>query len=385
MKRIFLLSLLVAFTALSASAIRLKHRPWLQNVGETEATIVWVTDCLSVGWVELAPDDGSHFYQRPRQKFWHSAGGIKQKDSVHVVRLTGLQPGVRYRYRVGAQEVLGHRGTSVRYGDAAVTDMWRQAPYSFVTASTAAPSVSFAVVNDIHDNAPRLEKLVGLCNAEQTDFFVFNGDMLSQFTSQERMFKGFMDTATRLFASEKPIVYARGNHETRHAFASAFHRYFAPCRPQLYYTFRRGPVFFVVLDTGEDKPDCDPAYSSITDFDAYRTEQAEWLRGVVNSEAYRTAPFRVVIAHMPPLGGWHGTREVQEKFIPLLRQSAPDLMICGHLHQNIHQAPTAEVPFPILVNSHTSAVQATATAETLSVKILGEDGKTLNSFEVKKK
>lgn len=36
--------------------------PWLQAVGETEFTVVWTTNVDAVVWVEVAPDDGTHFY-----------------------------------------------------------------------------------------------------------------------------------------------------------------------------------------------------------------------------------------------------------------------------------------------------------------------------------
>ena len=48
-----------------------------------------------------------------------------------------------------------------------------------------------------------------------------------------------------------------------------------------YYSFSRGPVSFVVLDSGEDKPDDAPVYAGLADFDAYRSKQAEWLKGEV--------------------------------------------------------------------------------------------------------
>lgn len=37
--------------------IKIKHGPYLQNLKETEVTIVWLSDKPSIGWVEIAPDD----------------------------------------------------------------------------------------------------------------------------------------------------------------------------------------------------------------------------------------------------------------------------------------------------------------------------------------
>ena len=74
---------------------------------------------------------------------------------------------------------------------------------------------------------------------------------------EAQFFGGFMDTATNMFAGEVPAFFARGNHETRGAFSVNFPEYFPTNSGKLYYAFRQGPVYFIVLDCGEDKPDSD--------------------------------------------------------------------------------------------------------------------------------
>ena len=119
------------------------------------------------------------------------------------------------------------------------------------------------------------------------------------------------------------------------------------------YCFQDGPVFFLVLDGGEDKPDSDIEYSELAHFDDYRTRQAEWLKKVVASEEFRQAPFRVVIMHIPPTAStWHGTRDVMEKLIPVLNGSDIDVMLCGHTHNYrfIGKGEEPGINFPILIN-----------------------------------
>lgn len=383
MKKTFLHLLLLLF-AIPVSAIRLKSMPYLQNVTDTEATIVWLTDKQSVGWIELAPDDNTHFYHAERPRRWDAKDGIKNEDTIHVVKLTGLTPGTRYRYRVYAQEVLSHKDYRVHFGDITATDVWGREPLSFVTSSAQSPSTSFAVVSDIHENSEMLEKLLGQCDMQKTDFFVYNGDMVSHFTSENQLLKGFLNTSVKLFASEKPMYYVRGNHETRRTFAPMFHRYFSPAEPRLYFTVRRGPVFLVMLDTGEDKPDSDLEYSGITDYDHYRDEQAEWLKGVLESEEYRTAPYKVIIGHIPPADDWHGDREVKQKFVSQLSKAAPDLMLCGHLHKYIHHEVTPETPFPIIVNSNNTILKITADPEHMEVTAVNAQGKQIDRFIIKR-
>lgn len=376
--------LLLSVSVYAQEGIKLAHGPYLQNMGPDEVTIVWLSDKPSVGWVELAPDDGSNFYATERPRFFDAKNGVKNTSTIHTVKLKGLNPGTNYRYRVFAQEVLSHIGHKIVYGDYAATNVYSKKPLVFRTSDPANQTISFAMVNDIHGNNELLENLVSKCDLKKTDFIIFNGDMVSVFNEENHIFNGFMDKATALFASEIPMYYTRGNHETRGAFATEFQRYFSPKEENIYYTFRQGPVCFVILDTGEDKPDSDIEYAGITVYDEYRSEQAEWLRQVLNSKEYKEAPFKVIVAHIPPIGGWHGNLEVENKFMPLLREAKPDLMLCGHLHRFVHQKATAETPFPIIVNSNTAVLKAAANSEELDVQVIDTEGKVLDRFSVKK-
>ncbi len=50
---------------------------YLQNVKENEATIVWEADKPSIGWVELVPDDGTHYYGEERTKYFDTTNEVK--------------------------------------------------------------------------------------------------------------------------------------------------------------------------------------------------------------------------------------------------------------------------------------------------------------------
>ncbi len=380
-----LLWVFVALTGAQEKGIKLIHGPYLQNVGPDEATIVWVADKPSVGWVELAPEGTESFYAVERPRFYDTENGVKKTSTVHSVKLKGLQPDTRYRYRVFAQEVLSHIGHKIVYGYFASTDVYTKKPLTFKTLSPKKSTVSFAMVNDIHGDSDLLQTLIGKCNLKQTDLFFFNGDMVSVSHNEAQVFEGFMDRATSLFAAEIPMYYARGNHETRGAFATEFQRYFSPKEKNLYFAFRQGPVYFILLDTGEDKPDSDIEYAGITVYDDYRTEQAAWLKDILSSKEYKEAPYKVVVAHIPPIGDWHGIEEVKNKFMPLLREAGPDLMLCGHLHRLVHDKATAQTPFPILVNPNKAVVQVEAGPENMNVKVVDVEGKMLDSFVVKRR
>ena len=135
-----------------------------------------------------------------------------------------------------------------------------------------------------------------------------------------------------------------------------------------------------MLDTGEDKPDSDIEYSGITDYDGYRTDQVEWMKELYKNEDFKQAEFKVVIAHMPPsadLNIWHGQKDVMKKFVPILNELGVDLMLCGHLHRNKYEEPSAGIKFPVLVNSNNSVVSVETNGDQMNLEVFDLDGKVV--------
>lgn len=384
MKKILLFCSLLLAVSFSAHAIKIIHGPYLQNVTDTEATFVWISDSLSLGWVEIAPDDGSHYYKTERPRYHDVSNGIKNESRIHSVKVSGLKPGTTYRYRVYAKEITAHKGNYVAYGRTAATDVFRKQALKFKTLDSSAGTVSFTMINDIHGKPERLRTLVNNAGLDGTDMVLFVGDMVSVFENEEQVFSGFMDEAVSLFASEKPMYYTRGNHETRGRLAWAFQDYFSPKSDHIYYMYRQGPVCFVALDSGEDKPDSDLEYYGLTMYDEYRDEQVAWLGKVLQSEEFLTAPFKVVTCHMPPFGGWHGDFEVASKFIPVLEAAGVDIMLSGHLHKYVRKDKGEAAAFPVIVNSNDTVLKAVVSQDVMQVEVLDEEGKTVDKFEIRK-
>ncbi len=384
-KKFFTLLYSVIFPLLlfAQERFQITHGPYLQALDEAGVSIVWTTNKTAISWVELAPEDGSHFYRKERPKYFATQYGFKTKDTVHHVRLNGLQPGTTYRYRIFSQEVKSHEWVNVEYGRVAATQVYRKDPLRFTTAAPNAKTTTFAMINDIHAKNDVMKKLLSQVDFEKNDLVFFNGDMDNQFMSEKQTFESFMDTAIEMFASQYPMYYARGNHETRGPFADKIAAYFPTKSGNLYYLLRRGPVCFVVLDSGEDKPDSDIEYSGIVNFDEYRTKQAEWLKEALKQSEYVNAPYKVVICHMPPMEGWHGADEVIEKFVPLLNAAGAQIMLSGHLHRHINVPPNSKShAFPVLVNSNTSIVKAKADEKQLQIEVFDQEGKKVDSIYI---
>ena len=89
------------------------------------------------------------------------------------------------------------------------------------------------------------------------------------------------------------------------------------------------------------------------------SQQAEWLKVALQSDLYKNAPFKVIVCHMPPFGGWHGERDIARKFIPLLNVASPDVYLCAHLHlYERNEAGKDGVGFPLIVNSNNTLLKS---------------------------
>ena len=336
MKR--LISILVALSAwgiaIGQPSVRIAHGPYLQQVTDDGFTVVWTTTINAASWVEVAPDDGSHFYAAERPKYYDSHIGKRRIGRLHRVRVEGLAPGTTYRYRIMQQGVLCDEGNKrVVLGEGYGSDILKHKPYTATTLDEKKDQTEFWVVNDI------------------------------------------------------PIFATRGNHENRGSFSPSFLDYFPTSTGEVYYTFRQGPAYFVVLDCGEDKPDSDIRYYGLSTTDAYREQEARWLKGVVESEEYRAAPLHIVVLHMIPGGksSWHGEQEIRRLFVPILNEASVDIMLCGHYHryQWIDDGSRG-TNFPILVNSNRDKLVVKADRRGIDIDVVNTGGEVIKRHRIDK-
>ena len=163
--------------------------------------------------------------------------------------------------------------------------------------------------------------------------------------------------------------------------------YFPTLTNNTYYTLKHGDVFYIILDGGEDKPDSCLEYYETAVYDQFRKEEAEWLKGVVESDECKNAKYRVVIMHMPPIGGknmWHGPKYSGELFLPILNKANITVMLSGHTHKYSYNTPeTTDAAFPILVNSHNTALKANIYPEKMVIEVIDTNGSIKHRHEFK--
>ena len=379
--RCLLFSLMLLFSV-GAKAIKVTHGPWICDMDSTGTTIVWVTDVPGMSWVEIAPDSADHFYGRARQRYYDVLAGRKVlTDSVHRVRIEGLKPDTKYRYRVFTQEVAEWRYDDwVTLGKTACTDVWRGKPYEFKTFPAKPHEVTFLVLNDIHERAQFMKDLCKNVDFKKLDFVLLNGDMSNRLRNQQHMMEAYLDTCVRMFATHTPLFFNRGNHELRGQFADYLYRYFPTNNGKYYRVQHVAGIDFLFIDTGEDKPDEDIEYSGIVNYDQYREEEARWLRGLRESKQVGKHPL-IVFSHIPPtLQKWHGPYHLQKTLMPELNKMNVSVMLSAHLHAFGYQEPNEVINFPNLVNSNNTYLLCRIANGRMEVDYVGLKGKDKKHF-----
>ena len=113
------------------------------------------------------------------------AGRKLLTDSVHRVRVTGLKPDSRYRYRVFTQQVDEWRYDDwVSLGKTACTDVWKGKPYEFTTYPVKPREITFLVLNDIHERPQFMKELCKNVDFNKLDFVLLNGVCVANILTQ---------------------------------------------------------------------------------------------------------------------------------------------------------------------------------------------------------
>ncbi|MEG0806808.1 MAG: FN3 domain-containing metallophosphoesterase family protein [Alistipes sp.] len=371
-------------------SVRIAQEPYLQQLSADGFTVVWTTDMDAVAWVEVAPNDGTHFYATERPKYYDSHIGKRRIGRLHRVRVEHLTPGTTYRYRIMQQGVICDEGNKrLILGEGYGNDILKHKINTATTLDPTKEQIEFWVVNDIHAQDSIFRLLMKGVDKSRPDFVCLNGDMLSAMESEKQLSEGYLRSAAKLLATVGiPIVATRGNHENRGKLAPKFLDYFPTVTGETYYAFRQGPVFFLALEGGEDKPDSDIRYYGLSTTDAYREQEAAWLKEIVESEEFRSAPYRIAFLHMLPAtkNSWHGEQEISRLLIPTLNAAGLDLMLCGHTHRYAFiDDQSRHTDFPVLVNSNVDKlVVRVDRTKGIDVQVMNTAGTVIKEHHISK-
>ena len=361
----------------------LKAGPYIQSSSEGKMTVRWMTNMPCQSWVEFGEEAGKTD-RRAETEYAGLAGGC---ETIHAIALKGLDSGKKYYYRICSRVIEKFDPYNVVFGKTYTSPV-----YSFKTTGNNAKQASFIVFNDIHDRPESFEKLLKWRDSNEIDFMLLNGDIFSHMTGEDQIVRNLLNPISKI-SPEIPLVFTRGNHETRGNFARNLPDYFNCHEKGYYYSFGAGPVHCIVLDSGEDKYDDDKEYFGLVNFDPYRRAQREWLKKEVQKKEFLDAKFRVVFCHIPPYysGGRHGTLHCREAWGDIFNQAGIDLLIAGHTHvYGIHQKVVGQHNYPIVTgggpkDGNRTIIEVNATNKSLNLTITADDGELKGKLKIDRK
>lgn len=395
MKKIHVLALMIVLWAGTVNAQKPQRAkivcgPYVQCITETSFTVIWTTDVDAVAWVEVAPDDGTHFYNKERDKYYDARGnGVFPIGKIHKVVVDGLEPGSTYRYRVMNRGVIAYNGSgNVQYMHGSGTDVYKGEPHKITTFKEDYDTIRFDLYNDIHGKDSLFNRILSGAR-DNRDFVFLNGDMTSNISNEELIPMMYLGSVAKSLNGGLPLFASRGNHELRGRDAIKWLNYFQTTTGTPYYSFSIGDFFFVVLDACEDKPDSDIEYSGIVASKPYVERQGRWLKEVIASEECRNAKVRIAFCHVPPESkGWYGAAQMCNILVPPLNEAGFDAMFCGHIHRWRVAEPDGSISnagFPVICNANMERMEVTATEDAIEISTFDTDGKNTHNHTLKLK
>jgi hypothetical protein len=361
--------------------------PYVQCMSQTGFTVVWTTDVDAVAWVEVAPDDDTHFYNQERDKYYDARGhGVFPIGKIHKVVVEGLQPGTTYRYRIMNKGVTAYNGSgNVEYTKGSGTDVYRGSAFEITTLKKDYETLRFDIFNDIHGKDSLFRTILAGAR-DNRDFVFLNGDMTSNISKEELIASMYLNSAAKSLNGGVPMFASRGNHELRGRDAIKWLDYFSTPTGTPYYSFSFGKFFFIVLDACEDKPDSDIEYSGIVASRPYVQRQSRWLKEVLASEECKNAEVRIVFCHVPPeTNGWYGAAQMCDLLVEPLNGADIDAMFCGHIHRWRVAKPDGSISnanFPVICNPNMQRMEVTATNKSIQISTFDTNGKNTNNHTI---
>jgi predicted MPP superfamily phosphohydrolase len=360
----------------------MKCKPYLQAAHTKGITVRWITNTPCYSWVEYG-ESADKLNLKARQI---EDGMVQVENTLHAIPLTNLKPSTIYFYRAVSEKPKSLERRAIAFESPVSTPV-----YSFTTPATTATDVNFLVFNDIHDRPESFPVLMKYQGDGKKDFVLLNGDMFNTQTDENQIVQNLLNPLSDLFSTGTPFIFARGNHETHGKFARSVGNYFDGQENKYYYSFSYGPMYAIVLDSGDTKSDQEPVNGGIVDFDAYREKQAVWLAQEVKKPAFINSKFKVVFIHIPPFyidEDAHASNQYGKIWLPILNASKIDLMLCGHTHKyGIHPAVAGKHNFPIVIgggpkDGRRTIIQVKANQQALNLKMTDDTGKVVGTLKV---
>ena len=292
---------------------RFTYEPVVYAVEDTYQ-IVFSTNHPATAWVEI---DGESYYDL-------FAGSMKSKDTVHKITVPQDKLDAAKAYSIHAEKMI-YRGPFGGFKGKEISS-----EYNFYPVNSA-DGLVYYTMTDVHH--ARTGAVEATRSVENLDFLVILGDSVGMVEYEEdAQYSNLL--AHDVTGGQIPVVYARGNHEIKGAYAEELYKYVGSKHESFYYWFTLSDVFGITLDLGEDHDDGWWEYYGTDRFTQYHNEQTQFLRELAETKPYEDYNYKLVACHIPIqfVNSRKDHEEVKAEWTELLNRIQPDIAVYGHQH-----------------------------------------------------
>ena len=268
--------------------------------------------------------------------FYDESNGIVRSDTkVHRLIVPQELLDKARRYKLFCREVRERKVYFTETGP----ELSRE--YAFRPIAPDARDIRLYHLADAHSMIEPLVKAAGYWG-DKLDLLIMNGDMMLDCGKMEYLAAPYQISGT-VTRGEIPVICTRGNHDLRGFYAERYADITPSYEGKTYYTFRLGPIWGVVLDCGEDKPDTNAEYGYTSCCAAFRKRQTAYLEALAKRPAEEfDAPgvrFKLVVCHVPfvytpPKAPFNIESNTYSTWCRILREKIrPDVILSGHWHK----------------------------------------------------
>jgi Tfp pilus assembly protein PilX len=304
-----------------ASGQVLLREPYLQQVTDRSAVVVWTTNQPGTGEVSYRQAGGALLRAVAHQRWFPATyTGLGHDYYQHEAWLTGLAPATEYTYGIATG------GLELTAGQ----DTFRTAP------PIGEGTVRFIAFGDSGVGSTAQRELATRMTADTFDLAIHSGDVA--YGSRDMVgggthtsFDAWVFGVYAPWFRTRPFFPSIGNHDDEIAFAQPYRDVFVlpengasptfPDHAERFYSFDYGPIHFIALD------------SELAFIDPVRRQaQLAWLEADL---AATRQPWRVAYFHRPPYsaGFRHGSDlAIRQAFVPIFERYGVQLVITGHEH-----------------------------------------------------